>query len=155
MALREKKMANDKIYLDFEDVYEKAKQRTVLLLRVHSDHDLVIPEGDDEFKTLILGYYNEGVQDFRNRFFNQGTIKDYEDSVFIELTAELTGGGFKSLQGLLDKALLNYVLHVWYRNLGSFELGDQFRGDYELYANQVKKSSAFKTFVKPKSAPWY
>lgn len=143
----------EKIIIEFSDVYEEAKSLSEFKASISGQPNLVI---DDAYKVQFEQiFFRDAVNDIRNNYMGSVDTKFFDDTVIYELTKELDDNGFKSASGMIQKAMAEYLLYSWYKNLGQLELAQLSYADYQNTGREIKTTSSSVWFVKPTSRPWF
>ena len=141
-----------KIYIEFEDVYKKTKARTELMAINHENEQWIM---SDSYKETLLSIFSDAVDDLRNRYFGSVDTVNYDGTVIYTLTKELEDGDFKRAQGLLTKALSEYMLWDWFHTVGAVELSGQAWNRYNQFGKDIKRTASSKFFFPTKSRPYF
>lgn len=143
------------IYLTLQSLFEEARERSELKSRTmpgELDDVAIITESD--YDTLRL-FLKDGVMDLANRLGAIGKLLNQGDTVIHRLSDEQKKQGWSGAKDLLKKAIVNYLLFEWYRNVGVGELAQEFHALYEQAATDYRTNSTNPNFIKPNYRPYF
>jgi len=148
-------MANDKVYLSFEDLFKVAKQRTELTARGVMDDAL----GDrmiltDSDKEAMQSFFNEGVSKLQSEVLTFERLKNYDGTLKYTTTDEQHVNFFKEAKNLIEKVLIQYLLWAWYDSILADDLAKREIAKYQVYISDLSGVGSERSVV-PKWRPYF
>lgn len=144
-----------KIYLEFDPLFTLAKQRTEMRSRSLPDEVAEMVLISNEYKESFMKFFQDGCDQFANQYGTFDQVKVYEDTMIFELTENQSEQGLKKITGMIEKAVLQYMLWAWYDNVGLAELAQNARSKYETYIRDVRNNVTRPASVTPKYRPYF
>lgn len=150
-----KKKRVDKIYIDFDGLYDKVKKLSELRSRSMTDgmtHRFVITDSE---KDLLEQFYRTAVSEVAERLGVVDRLRDYGGTAIYKLTERQTDQHMKRTRQLLFRVLVNYILFEWYRSAGASDVAEEYLQFYQEYVEQYRTNSTQESFFKPTYTPYW
>lgn len=148
-------MGNDKIYIDYEDLFYIVKDRVELASRGATDQEVDRIQLSITYIETLRDFFNEGVTELQNDVLTFERLKNYNGTLRYEVTDEQQEAGFRKAKNLIEKTLIQYILYAWYDSVGSSELARKSELKFKEYKKDlISAVSSKKIFSRPYSAYW-
>jgi type II secretory pathway component PulJ len=148
-------MDNDKIYIDYEDLFNIVKDRVDIASRGATDLEVDRIQLSNSYKETLRDFFNEGVTELQNDVLTFERLKNYNGTLRYEVTDEQQEAHFKKAKNLIEKTLIQYILYAWYDSVGSGELARRSELKFEKYKKDLISAAASKKiFSRPYSPYW-
>nr|BDD48091.1 hypothetical protein 7 [Balneolaceae bacterium] len=146
---------NSFIILDVDLIVAEVIKRTQLRSRTMPDEgvDRIVLTEDD--RDSIDLYLSDAEADIGNKTGSLGTMEITTDEVVYELSEKQTEDEVKKAHKLLKKAVVNYVLTEWYRQLGMASVAAEHMSIYERAVLDFRFNSQQDQMVTPKYRPYF
>ncbi len=148
-------MGNDKIYIDYEDLFKIVKDRVDLASRGVTDQEADRIQLSTSYKETVRGFFTEGVTELQNDVLTFERLKNYNGTLRYEVTDEQQEAHFKKAKNLIEKTLIQYLLYAWYDSVGSSELARNAKLKFRKYKQDlISGASSKKIFSRPYQPYW-